>query len=33
MKLTVVGKDGLRKEIKPVPAEFVVGREAPAQVI
>ena len=33
MKLTVVGKDGLRKEIKPVPAEFIVGREAPAQVV
>ncbi len=33
MKLTIVGKDGTRKEIKSIPAEFVVGREAPAQVI
>lgn len=33
MKLTIVGKDGFRKEIKPVPAEFAVGREAPAQVV
>ncbi|NOZ12566.1 MAG: Flp pilus assembly complex ATPase component [Acidobacteria bacterium] len=33
MKLTIVGKDGTRKELKSIPAEFVVGREAPAQVV
>lgn len=33
MKLTIVGKDGTRKELKSIPAEFVVGREAPAQIV
>jgi len=33
MKLTIVGKDGARKEIQSLPAEFVVGREEPAQVV
>ncbi len=33
MKLTIVGKDGTRKELKSIPAEFVVGRESPAQVV
>ncbi|NOY22116.1 MAG: Flp pilus assembly complex ATPase component [Acidobacteria bacterium] len=33
MKLTIVGKDGTRKELKSIPAEFVVGRESPAQIV
>lgn len=33
MKLIIVGKDGTRKELKSIPAEFVVGREAPAQIV
>ncbi len=33
MRLTVVFKDGSRKEFKNIPSNFIVGREAPAYIV